>query len=199
MRFQAGHVPLLQAGRFNLGICCDVLTGQARPLSSPGWRVTSAWRFDSGMHKSLLDNSRADRRGMLIASLCFLHCIAGPVLLSFAGLASLISISEKLEPLFLLGSAVMGVIALVPGYRKKHRRTSCLVLFASGFVCLFLRRHVGWRAIAIEPVTVALGASLIIGAHVLNLKFSKRCECCDRLSEEIPEQSHECSGGPSSE
>ena len=151
------------------------------------------------MHKSLLDNSRADRRGMIIASLCFVHCIAGPVLLSFGGLASLINLSEKLEPLFLLGSAAMGVVALVPAYRRKHGRTCCIVLFALGFICLLLRRHVGWRTISVEPVAAALGASLIIGAHVLNLKFSRRCECCDRLSEEIPEQSHECSGEPLSE
>lgn len=50
------------------------------------------------MTKSPLDGSRADRRGMLIASLCFLHCVAGPVLLSFAGMASLAGASERLEP-----------------------------------------------------------------------------------------------------
>jgi len=83
------------------------------------------------MNTSRFDGSRADRRGMLIASLCFVHCVAGPVLLSLAGLSSLISLSEKVEPLFLLGSATLGVIALVPAYRKKHGRVSCLAPFAS--------------------------------------------------------------------
>jgi len=55
------------------------------------------------MNRQDPDTSRYDRKGMLIASLCLVHCIAGPVLLSFAGFASLINISEKLEPLFLLG------------------------------------------------------------------------------------------------
>ena len=50
-----------------------------------------------------VDGSRADRRGMLIASLYFVHCIAGPILLSFAGLTALMNRSEKFEPLFLLG------------------------------------------------------------------------------------------------
>jgi len=135
------------------------------------------------IHKSLFGGSRADRRGMLIASLCFVHCIAGPILLSFAGLASLISISERLEPLFLLGSASIGVIALVPAYRKKHGRVSCLAMFGTGLCCLLLRRHIGWRAIAFEPVAVAMGATLIIGAHVLNLRLSRRCQCCEHASD----------------
>jgi hypothetical protein len=125
---------------------------------------------------------------MLIASLCFVHCVAGPVLLSLAGLASLVSISEKFEPLFLLGSAAMGAIALVPAYRKKHGRISCIALFTSGLLCLLLRRYLRWRDIPIEPVAVALGASLIIGAHVLNLRYSRRCKCCDPLSEAIREE-----------
>jgi hypothetical protein len=37
--------------------------------------------------KPSLDSSRADRRGMLTAALCFVHCVAGPVLLSFCGVS----------------------------------------------------------------------------------------------------------------
>lgn len=137
------------------------------------------------MKKSPSPASSADRRGMLLASLCFVHCVAGPVLLSFAGLSSLVGLSEKVEPLFLLGSAALGVIVLVPAYRKKHGRLSCLALFACGFLCLLLRRHIGWRAISVEPIATALGACLIIGAHVLNLRFSRRCACCDPASKTI--------------
>jgi hypothetical protein len=42
------------------------------------------------MYKPSFDNSRADRRGMLIETLCFVHCVAGSVLLSLAGLASFV-------------------------------------------------------------------------------------------------------------
>ena len=86
---------------------------------------------------------------MLIASLCFAHCVAGPVLLSFAGLASLVNVSERFVPLFLLGSAGMGVTALVPAYRNRHGRISCLLLFGSGILCLLLRYYDGWRTISI--------------------------------------------------
>ena len=145
------------------------------------------------MNKLSLDSSRADRRGMIIASLCFVHCVAGPVLLSFAGLASLVNISEKFEPLFLLGSASMGVMALLPAYRKRHGRISCLALFISGFLCLLLRHSIELTAIPIEPVAAGLGTSLIVGAHVLNLKFSRRCACCSPGSEAI-QHSPSCNG-----
>ncbi len=117
-----------------------------------------------------------------MASLCFVHCIAGPILLSFAGLSSLLSFSEKLEPLFLLGSAAMGLLAFIPAYRKKHGRKSCLVLFASGLLCLVLRRHVALPVLSIEPVATAIGLTLIIGAHALNLRYSRRCQCCEPLA-----------------
>ncbi len=131
------------------------------------------------MPKSNTDTGHADRRGMLLASLCFIHCVAGPIVLSYAGFASLIGASEKLEPLFLIGSGAMGIIAFVPAYRKKHGRRSCLALFVSGLCCLLLRRHIAFPALSVEPVMTAVGAGLIIGAHFLNLRFSRNCQCCD--------------------
>ena len=119
-----------------------------------------------------------DRKGMLIAALCFVHCVAGPVLLSFAGFASLIGVSEKLEPAFLLASITLGIATLIPAYRKKHHRFSCLALFLCGFSCLVIRRFVTLTFFP-EIITVGAGATLIIGAHALNLKFSKRCQCCE--------------------
>jgi len=135
------------------------------------------------MTRKAVECSQADRRGMLMATLCFVHCVAGPVLLSFAGMASLVNVSERLEPLFLLGSAAMGAVALVPAYRRKHGRISCVALFASGLLCLLLRRFIRWRDIPIEALGAALGVSLIIAAHALNLRFSRHCKCCDPLSE----------------
>jgi hypothetical protein len=116
---------------------------------------------------------------MLIAAACFVHCVAGPVVLSFAGLASLVDVSERLEPLFLLSSFGAGTATLIPAYRTKHKRLSCLVLFFAGLVCFVMRRRIGSTVVFVEPILVAVGALLIIGAHALNLKLSKRCQCCE--------------------
>jgi MerC mercury resistance protein len=119
----------------------------------------------------------SDRKGMLIAGLCFIHCVAGPAVLGFAGFASVVGVSEKIEPVFLLSSLVFGAAALVPAYRKRHGRLSCLVLFAGGIACLLFRRRLQGGAVA-EWARTGIGAALIIGAHALNLRFSKRCPCC---------------------
>ena len=145
------------------------------------------------MSKQVGENSRRDRAGILIAALCFVHCIAGPVLLSVAGLASLVGISEGLEPVFLLGSLVMGAMALLPAYRQRHGRRSCLAMFCSGILCLVLRHQVHWRAIPIEEIGVAVGAILIIAAHALNLKFSNGCRCCETAEAATETAGENCS------
>jgi hypothetical protein len=125
--------------------------------------------------------SRGDRTGILIASICFVHCVAGPVLLSFAGFASLIGISEKLEPLFLLGSLAIGAATLIPGYRRHHGRRSCLIMFCTGITCLLLRHHIRSN-LPVESIGAGIGVCFIVGAHVLNLRFSRKCRCCDPIA-----------------
>ena len=116
-----------------------------------------------------------------MAGLCFVHCVAGPLLLSAAGLASLTAVSEKLEPLFILSSLVFGMMALVPGYRRKHRRFRCLALFFCGLFCLLVLRHVRW-AIVPEAIVTGIGATLIVTAHALNLRLARRCHCCEAVA-----------------
>ena len=134
------------------------------------------------MKSTATDGARGDRAGILIASLCFVHCIAGPVLLTFAGFTSLINLPEKFESVFLFGSAAMGVMALVPAYRKKHGRVSCLAMFGCGLLCLLMRRHIVLHGMSVERFGVCTGALLLVGAHVLNVRFSQRCQCCEEAT-----------------
>ena len=112
-----------------------------------------------------------------MAAACFLHCVAGPLLLSFGGFASWIGVSEKIEPLFMLTSTLLGCVTLIPAYRKKHHRISCLAMFLGGLFCLLLIRRLRWTVLP-EMSAVGIGAALIIGADTLNLKFSRKCACC---------------------
>ena len=124
------------------------------------------------------DSPRSDRAGMLLAGACFVHCVAGPLLLSFAGLAGLTAGSERLEPAFLAGSVIIGTANLIPSFRKKHGRPVCLAMFLGGIVCLFLRRRLFSTSLPMEAAATGLGACLIIGAHALNLRFCHQCRCC---------------------
>ena len=124
-----------------------------------------------------------DRKGILVAVGCLVHCVAGPLLLSVAGFASLIGLSEKMEPVLLLTSLAIGCATLLPAYRKKHGRLGCLVIFVCGVFCLVARHHIQLSFLA-ETLATTAGANLIIGAHVLNILFSKRCACCNSESAE---------------
>ena len=132
------------------------------------------------MRKTDFELLQGDRKGVLFAGLCFLHCVAGPVLLAYAGASSLIGISERLEPLFLLSSCLIGLATLIPGYRHRHRRLSCLVVFLCGLFCLVLLRRFQWLPLS-DALLTAIGAALIACAHLLNHRFSARCDCCAPL------------------
>ena len=121
---------------------------------------------------------------MLLAGACFVHCVAGPLLLSFAGLAGLTAGSERLEPAFLAGSVIIGTANLIPSFRKKHGRPVCLAMFLAGILCLYLRRRLFSTALPVEAAATGLGAGLIIGAHALNLRFCRQCRCCAPTSSE---------------
>jgi hypothetical protein len=125
-----------------------------------------------------------DRKGIVVAAICLVHCVAGPLLLSLAGFASLIGVSEKVEPAFYLTSAVLGASTLIPAYRKRHRRMTCLVLFFAGMACLFGRRYLSFLTGPLELAAVGVGGGLIIAAHALNLRFSKTCPCCQPGTDE---------------
>jgi hypothetical protein len=122
---------------------------------------------------------KSDRTAIVLAAACFVHCVAGPLILAVAGFAGLIGTSEKVEPLFLGGSLVLGLANLIPGYRHRHGRISCVLLFAIGIAALGSRRHIPLKGVPAEAIMTAVGAFLIAGAHTLNLRLSRRCKCCE--------------------
>jgi len=131
--------------------------------------------------KQPISHAFGDRAGVIVATLCFVHCVAGPALIAFGSFSSLIPFSERTEILFMLASATIGAAVLFPGYRRRHRRRSCLAMFGSGLVALLAHRYT--HSGLAELATALVGASLIAGAHVLNRRYSRRCDCCETVSE----------------
>jgi hypothetical protein len=59
-------------------------------------------------------------------------------------------------------------------------------MFGSGMAALVAHRHMSDSVF--ELATVLIGAFLIASAHILNLRYSKQCECCKSASDlHIPE------------
>ena len=122
-----------------------------------------------------------DRAGVIVAILCFVHCIAGPALLAIAGFSSLIAVSERTELAFLFTSAAIGACVLFPAYKRRHGRISCLAMFICGICVMVVHRRVSDARF--ELLTALIGASLIGASHILNIRYSRRCDCCDYASD----------------
>jgi hypothetical protein len=49
----------------------------------------------------------------------------------------------------------------------------------AGLLCFLMRSRIPSSYVPFEAVWAGAGATLIIGAHLLNLRFSKQCQCCE--------------------
>jgi hypothetical protein len=146
-------------------------------------------------HKLIRLIHSSDRTAIVLSAACLVHCVAGPLILAVAGFAGLIGTSEKLEPVFLGGLLILGLANLIPGYRHRHGRISCMLLFGFGIATLALRHHVPLNSERTEAIMTAVGAGLIAGAHTLNLRKGRSCECCEAGATESESREH---SGPAS-
>ena len=125
-------------------------------------------------------SNAADRAGVAASALCFLHCLATPVLLSLSAVyAHFLPSEERTHRLLALGATIIGVTALGLGYRR-HRRKTSLVLAGLGAALIFFGAFYGdtlpahWQ----EVVITLAGSCCMIAAHRLNHTFCNSCEIC---------------------
>jgi hypothetical protein len=117
-----------------------------------------------------------DKIGIAATSLCAIHCLLLPLMLP---LFPLIGVSflgqDSFETGFLAMTMVLGFLAIYSGYKRYHNR-----LYP--FALLFLGGFIYWQkdlfGDAIEPFTVMFGASLVVAAHLINIKLCRRCSEC---------------------
>ncbi|MCW3487673.1 MerC domain-containing protein [Chitinophaga nivalis] len=127
------------------------------------------------MEENFLRKMNLDTLGIGASLLCAVHCALLPLVLTMLPLlGAALPENEWLEYALLSGSFVIGCLALGRGYFRHHRRIRPLLLFSAGFVLLvcghFIAPADGW-----EPLPIAIGALMIIAAHLLNLRGCKQC------------------------
>ncbi len=123
------------------------------------------------------NNSKLDRLGMWITSVCALHCLLLPILIPLAPLiASSFVAAEWFERTILSFSILVGFVALFIGFHKYHKQLYPLYSLTLGAI-IYWNKHAFGEAY--EPITIAVGALFIIGAHLANLKLCKNCKRCD--------------------
>ena len=131
-------------------------------------------------------SSWADWVGVGASTVCVIHCIVTPFLLSFSAvLAHFLPSEESTHRWLAIAIAAIGALALLRGFRV-HRRTRVLLTMAAGLAFIFggawwgdlLPHH--WMEVAVTFT----GSAFMISAHRLNHTFCQECICatqvCDR-------------------
>ena len=122
-------------------------------------------------------NSKLDRLGVWVTSLCALHCMLLPILIPLVPLvASSFVAAEWFERSILSFSILVGFAALFIGFHKYHRQLYPMYSLVLGAL-IYWNKHMFGEAF--EPLTIAVGALFIIGAHIANLRLCKKCKQCE--------------------
>lgn len=121
-----------------------------------------------------------DRLGVIASVVCFIHCLAAPVVLSLLAVyAHFLPSEEHTHRVLAVCITLLGAIAILTGYRR-HKKPSVLVFMAAGvgFICLGAffgdRLPTHWM----EVLITLAGSCCLIAAHRLNHTFCRSCKAC---------------------
>ncbi|GGO65784.1 MerC domain-containing protein [Bowmanella pacifica] len=122
-------------------------------------------------------NNLLDKMGIWASSLCALHCLLLPVLITLLPfIGASIFAGVWFERIILSVSLIIGFWALLSGFYRYHRQIYPIYSLALGGLIYWNKDIFGHDY---EPFTIAVGAMLIIAAHMVNLKLCQSCRQCD--------------------
>ena len=125
----------------------------------------------------------ADWAGVGASTLCVIHCIVTPFLLSFSAVfAHFLPSEESTHRWLAILIAAIGAIALLRGFRL-HRRALVLMMMGTGLIFIFAGAWWGdllphhWMEVAITFT----GSAFMITAHRFNHTFCRECICARQV------------------
>ena len=110
---------------------------------------------------------RLDRAGMLLSSLCAVHCVLGIVIVAGLGLGGGILLDPAIHRIGLLLATVIAGVAIGIG-AIQHRRAAPFVVAMTGLT--FMGGGLAVDHGIEEAVLTIIGVTLVAGGHVLNLR-----------------------------
>jgi hypothetical protein len=123
------------------------------------------------------DKTLFDRLGIWVSSLCALHCLLLPILIPLIPLVGASFFAQDwFERGILSFSMIIGFWGLFSGFYRYHRQLYPLYSLLLGGIIYWNKDMFGE---VYEPFTIAAGAMLIVGAHIINLKLCKSCQDCE--------------------
>ena len=122
-------------------------------------------------------NNLLDKMGIWTSSLCALHCLLLPILVPLLPYVGATFFADSwFERSILTVSLMIGFWALLSGFYRYHRQLYPLYSLVLGGLIYWNKDMFGE---AYEPFTIAVGAVLIIAAHIINLRLCQSCRQCD--------------------
>jgi hypothetical protein len=113
-----------------------------------------------------------DKTGMWTSTLCAIHCIVVPIIVSMSAFSSWAFLhDERIENAVLILSAIIAVTSLVPSFIKHHRRLLPILILLMGFSLIGLSRLV---TEVHESIFASSGAALVAVSHFLNYRYCKK-------------------------
>ena len=111
-----------------------------------------------------------DALGVTTSVLCAIHCAILPLATATLPVLGINIVHNIAFEYTMIGLAfVIGSRALWHGFRRHHRRLSPGLLFLAGMIFLIAKQI--WHSY--ESALLPFAVVLIVGAHVLNYRFSK--------------------------
>ena len=110
-----------------------------------------------------------DRMGVVLSTLCVVHCVSGLVLVTVLGLGGGVLLNPRIHEIGLALAVVIGGIGLGMGARR-HRRPEVLAAGCAGLVLMALGLVVP-DGPAEAGITI-LGVLLLASAHLRNLRHT---------------------------
>jgi hypothetical protein len=110
---------------------------------------------------------RLDRAGMILSSLCAVHCVLGIVIVAGLGLGGGILLDPAIHRIGLLLATVIAGVAIGIG-AIQHRRAAPFVVAMTGLT--FMGGGLAVDHGIEEAVLTILGVTLVAAGHVLNLR-----------------------------
>ena len=115
-----------------------------------------------------------DGLGIATSLACAIHCIVLPLLLTSLPLFGINIIHNVFfEWAMILLAFIVGVYALVHGYKTHHKNMLPVFLFTAGFLLLITKQFF----VLIEGYFVVPAVILIVSAHYLNYRLCTKGKC----------------------
>jgi predicted membrane channel-forming protein YqfA (hemolysin III family) len=120
-----------------------------------------------------------DQIGVWTSTLCVVHCLLTPVVLSLSAVsAHFLPSEERTHRTLAVAIAALGAIALINGYRN-HRSLRVLLLMVGGLAFIFGGAFWGDHlpSHGVEVLVTLIGSGFMIAAHRTNHTFCRDCSC----------------------